>query len=609
MRHARLAVSPRPPRLAPASRQRGVAAIFAAVAMLAMLSAVALAIDIGRLYTANRSLQRAANLAALDAVQVVSGCTGQGVTGTLADAQAETITSLARNGFSTSGVTTEIGMRDLSGADGSARFLPLADGDVGLSAVRVTLTQPAPSRIIPGITGSSDLLLQASAAAHQAPQASVSISPSALMLNSANSPVLNLLLGGLLGGNVNLGVVSQQGLAAAQVNLAQLALAAGVATPAGLTEIGTTLPGALNLLAAALNGTGGAVNATAAATLQQLAAQADPSRNVLLGSVLEISNAVTGEAADTLYVDALSLLMALAQSAVEGQSLNLPVNVALPAGLANLQLSLMVVQAPKIVGPGPAGLGPDGMPLTYARTAALQLRLRASVLDVGGALAGLSPLVGVVAQPIRIGLDVELGAAQASVREIQCPASNRPDTAVDLDVQTQLATVRLGTFTGAAASAPPLSGGPLINAINLPILGPVLSVALGAPASLEVGVEDEVDTSFINDFPLYVSLPTPSNPRIVGDEALLGSTGVSLSTQFSNQLTVRVLGIPLPVGEVQSVADTLLTPLFSILDTVIDPLLEQLGAQPGAASVQVLSVSVPRAEVFTTARVGAAVIP
>lgn len=577
-------------------RQRGFAAVFAAIAMVAMLSAVALAIDVGRLYNAKRNLQRAASLAALDAVQVVSGCTGRGVIGTGVDARTEALASLARNQLVADSVVTQIGMRDGSAAD--AGFVPLGDGDARISAVRVTLTRAAPRRIVPLITGSSDLVLQASAAAGQAPQAGVSLGPSVLSLNSANSPLLNSLLGSMLGSAVNLSVASAQGLAAAQVKLLDLAAAAGVATPGGLVNVNTSLPGALRLLADALNETGGSVNASAAATLASLAAVADPSRNVLLGDVLEIGEGLAGNAADTVYVDAFSLLMALSQSAVEGQTLDLPIGVALPAGLANLHLMVKVVRAPKIVGPGAAGVGPDGQPLTYARTAALQIQLRTDLLDVSGALSSLSPLVGIVAQPIRLGLDVDLGSAEASIRGIQCPTMGNPNTAVDVDVETALANVRLGTFSGAAASAPPLAGGPLINAINLPLLGPVLSVSLAAPARLDIGVADQEDTTFVNDFPLYVALPTPTNPRQVGDEALLGSAGSSLSSQFAAQLNVRLLGIPLPAGQVLSLVSRLLTPVFQVLDAVVDPLLSLLGAQPGASNVELYQVKVPRAEVF-----------
>lgn len=586
----------RQPLDAPA-RQRGFAAVFAAVAMIAMLSAVALTIDIGRLYTAQRNLQRAASLAAMDAVQVVSGCTGRGVTGTLADAQGEVAASLLRNGHAADTVSTVVGMRDDTAS--LTRFVALGDGDSRLSAVQVTLTRASPARIIPGITGSSGSPIQARAAAGQRPRAGVSISPSALSLDSSNSPLLNMVLGGLLGGNVNLSIAAQQGLAAAQVKLSELAAAAGVASPGGLVSVNTSLPGALQMLSNALNATGGAANASAAATLSSLAALADPNRQVLLGNVLGLGSGVSGEAADILYVDALSLMMALAQSAVEGQALDLPLGVALPAGLANLKLALKVSEAPFIGEPGPAGNGPDGQPLTFVRGAALQLQVRTDLLDISGALSALSPLVGVVVQPIRIGLDIDIGAAEASVREIQCPARHRPEPVVDLDVDTQVAVLRLGHFSGSAASLPPLAGGALISAINLPIIGPVLSVALNAPAELQVGTAQNSEVSYINNFPPYVALPLATNPVLVGDEALLSSAGASLSTQFANQLTVRLLGINLPLGSTLSLASTLLAPVFNLLDGVVDPLLQQLGVQAGGASVAVYTVDVPRPEVFS----------
>ncbi|MEQ9479614.1 MAG: pilus assembly protein TadG-related protein [Algiphilus sp.] len=57
-------------------RQRGAAAVFAAIAMTTLLVSIAFTIDIGRLYFAQRDLQNAANLAALDASRMASGCYG-----------------------------------------------------------------------------------------------------------------------------------------------------------------------------------------------------------------------------------------------------------------------------------------------------------------------------------------------------------------------------------------------------------------------------------------------------------------------------------------------------------------------------------------------------
>ena len=63
------------------AHQRGVAAIFAAVAVLAGITAFGLIYDIGLIYSAQRDLQRVANVAALDAAMATGGC----ATGAISD--------------------------------------------------------------------------------------------------------------------------------------------------------------------------------------------------------------------------------------------------------------------------------------------------------------------------------------------------------------------------------------------------------------------------------------------------------------------------------------------------------------------------------------------
>ena len=579
-------------------RQAGVAAIFAAIALITMMAALALAIDVGRLYTAQRQLQSAADHAALDSVRAMSGCNGSGARGRLADAQSEAAASLARN-QSAAALQVETGMRNSS--DPLSAFMPLPDGDPQASAVRITLRQPAPKRLIPGITGQYDSTLVASAAAEQKPQAEISVGSSALNLNTANSPLLNALLGGLLGGAVDLSVASQQGLVAAQVSLAGLLVAAGVADTQGLLDLNLSLPGALNLVAQALNQTGGAVNAAAAVTIGALVPVADALRQVRLGDVLQLPPGVPDVATSHLpLVDALSLVTSLAEAASVGKPLALPLSVSLPAGIADLQLALTVNRAP-LQAFGPAGFGPGGLPLTEARSAAISLQLRAQVLDLSGALSALSPVVGVVAQPIRLGLDVNLAPASAAVASIECPTLAKPGTRVRLDVNTQLASVRAGTFSGAVSTMPPLASGPLISAINLPLIGPVLAVNLQNPVGLNVGNSSASSEYFVNDFPLYVTLPSPTNPRNVGDGQLLGSVGATLSTMLAQQVQVKLLGATLPLGQVSGLLNTLLVPLLSTLDLVVDPLLGQLGIQAGSADVMLTQVSVPQATLFNIA--------
>ena len=92
-----------------AQRQRGAVAVFAAITMVALLSALALAVDVGRLYYAQRDTQRLADVAALDASRVVSGCAStSGVPGSKAQALAEVMASLARNSSSPKDYTVSV---------------------------------------------------------------------------------------------------------------------------------------------------------------------------------------------------------------------------------------------------------------------------------------------------------------------------------------------------------------------------------------------------------------------------------------------------------------------------------------------------------------------
>ena len=77
-------------------QQTGAVAVLAALAVGAGLIALALAIDVGRLYSAHRDLQRVASLAALDAARVSGGCMGQ-PENPAAAAYNETIGSIERN--------------------------------------------------------------------------------------------------------------------------------------------------------------------------------------------------------------------------------------------------------------------------------------------------------------------------------------------------------------------------------------------------------------------------------------------------------------------------------------------------------------------------------
>jgi len=135
--------------------------------------------------------------------------------------------------------------------------------------VRVNLAADSPS-VIGGFFSMAPIKLHASATAKQQAIAGFGLGTSLATLDSG---ALNQLLSALLRTNVSLNLVSYQGLAGAQVNLANLMVAAKVTDLNHLLSLPTTLPGALKIVSSALNLAGDATSSVAAGLITGLANQ------------------------------------------------------------------------------------------------------------------------------------------------------------------------------------------------------------------------------------------------------------------------------------------------------------------------------------------------
>src|SRR5688500_14361779 len=80
----------------PLNRQRGASMILTGISLVALVSALVSALDVGNMYSAQRQLQRQTNMAALDASRVVSGCAGP-TDDILAHARQVAQTAITRN--------------------------------------------------------------------------------------------------------------------------------------------------------------------------------------------------------------------------------------------------------------------------------------------------------------------------------------------------------------------------------------------------------------------------------------------------------------------------------------------------------------------------------
>jgi uncharacterized membrane protein len=570
-------------------RQRGAAAVFAAAAIVAMLISMLLAINIGQLYYAQRDLQRQATLAALAGAQVGSGCGNGGVPASLAIVTTAVTASLVNNGTKDSGaLLSKIGTEEpvelgwVNGTSGQTitddsgntikvpvpldglqhfRLLTKTEGDSHINAVRVNLAADSPS-VIGGFFAMAPIKLHASATAKQQIVAGFGLGTSLATLDNG---ALNQLLSALLGTKVSLTLASYNGLAAAQVNLGSLMVAAGVTDLNSLLSLQTTLPGALQIVGNALTQVGGATSGLAGGVVTGLAGQSysgsNPTQNYFGQIFNNVGGALNPGVNDVLsavpFIDGVNLLEALGQAANKGGSIALPVTADLPLGLGGLGVFLKIIDPQKFA-VGPAGFDPpgdvNGRPLTQAKSAqvVLQLRLQLNVLSLVG---------------VNLAIDAGVANGQSILTKLTCPSVSSPKPQATIQTTTSLLTVYLGTFTGSPTANPPAdpSTGYALNVLGL--------VKLKATAS-------NIPYAGATQTQTGSAPPVNSFPAIASATPLTTAINTLLSSNLSLEIISPLFSIP-----IGSIVSALLSPITKLLDTILAPLLQLLGIGVGNSSV------------------------
>ncbi|HWU68339.1 MAG TPA: TadG family pilus assembly protein [Stenotrophobium sp.] len=652
-------LKPRTDRRSSRRRQHGAVAIFVAISLIAILAAVALSIDIGRLYFAQRDLQRLAVLGALSAAQQVSGCANNGVPGAQADAEAEVTriialnnpsgTTIGKAGFNGSPYVEVGKIETATGGSGLRGFKPLADGDPQIDSVRVNLTTPAPARLLPFLGSAASGTLYASATATQSALGSLRIGSG---IASLNQGLLNSLLSGLLGGNVNLTVADYTGLANVNVTASQLATALGISVtdlsdPTTLNQ--TVLAGAaLSGLTGALSG--GVVNPQVISTLQTLAGQSSNTTPIPLGSILTPVGNIAG---DVPFVNLQDLVMALAlasRSSASGGPTPIQLNntIADIPGVATIKVFATVIQPPKL------GMGRAGQTSASTAQVLLSVRIQAGALLNGlstgisgvlngllnalGGVLGLKTTISVASPPLNLGIDAVVAPATAYLDKLQCPAAgvNNGQPIASLSAQTGIAAVNVGTFSDSAISAPL----PAASSASLPLAdinldatcigaklgGLCLGLNLGstdlklglALTSLGVGSSGRKDLLDVTQFTPVAGVSPPSylanNPGTTdtNPQTLSAAASAQLSLGLTNTQTggglIGILGglVNSLVSGVTGLVQPLLSLVNGLLSSLINPLLQTLGIGLGNATVTMGSVTVARPAIVSECLPGVA---
>jgi hypothetical protein len=468
-------------------RDRGAVIPIVALLLPVLMVMTAMTVDLGRQRLLRRDLQADADVIALDLARLADGRTRLEIEEADPGAYLAYLNgSLQRNGVEQVASLAEARQLVTFGTWDESRPQPWDPAGDPPNAVRVTLDGVLDYYFQPG-TGSSTRsaialhpVVEVDPPAVAADTAGFSIGSYAAAVSSANSGMLNALIGDALG----LGVLGYDGLATTQVSMEDVAAELGGLAPEELFGGGVSVEEVLRASAAILRRSN---PSSVEATLLDGVVNSQTSAAILGGVAVSdaLGVAAGGEdAAARSNVNLLDLLAASAFLATGSNGLDIP-NVALgPAGM-QLQGALTLIQAP-VTAYGPVGTsaGTSQMDATLVSTTGtvalgnFTSNTLDSVLPGSGSalcnLLGILPLLcGTSSHPVSaelvatVGLD--LASATGTIDHILCTdasdelgvavASQLVTTALGVAVVLKSGSNVLGTVQLAASSSRPGSGG------------------------------------------------------------------------------------------------------------------------------------------------------
>lgn len=529
-----------------AGDERGGVAVMAASAGGLFCVLAAIVVDLGSLALDGRTLQGAADLAALSAVRDLDRAR-----------LAAAATAEANVGPVATQVVTGLYVADPRVAP-DARFTA---SPASPNAARVTLSQASPLFFGRWILGRDSILLTRTATAAtevDPPRAMFSIGS---RLAALDGGAANALLSGLTGSTVSLSVMDYDRLAAARVNLLSFsdALAADLGVRAGDYD---------GLLAHEV-GAGRALR-----VLKDLAGdQADSTLSKLTDAAahvtLKVGDLIGAEtdAGEGLAsglnasVSVLDLVMAMLETGGDRQ---VALDLGAKTGIAALDVSLAIGERPN----HSPWLTVTGTGSPVVRTAQARLYVKARTAQK---LSGLAQ--------VNLPILIELASSEARLNDIDCD----PD-GVELGVRPGLASARIGEiderklddFKQALAPTPAT----LLNVLGV--------VRLTGKADVEIA-----DTGFRATRFSAADISVQKVKTVTSNSL---ATGLIATLIQRLDVTVHVLGLGVGLGGIVQALGALLAPLGPVLDGAINPLLDLLGLKLGQADVRVHAVTCPDAD-------------
>ena len=628
------------------SRQRGAIGLMAAGTLAVALVFMLLAVDSGRLYMEKRRLQSIADTAALEAAGRGGLCTPS----TTANDYA--VQNATRNGFTVVAGDTSRGLAVTCGslvtnASNGRVFSadPTKNDAVRVIATRSVVTSIASGlwNMFSGVPVSTQMTLSATAvAAYAPPVAQLTIRSSLASVDSTKSPLLNLVIGNLLGGSLSITAAGWNGILQTNVNLLsylnQLAINLGV-TAGDYTTLLNTAVSATDLINAAvmvLQQNGSAVQAVVNDVLS-IKAIAPNSKVLTVGSLLNVATG-TPAAALNSSVQLFQLLETVAQLSNSKTAVSVATQVNIPV-VGSVSIQTQVIQPPQMSAIGNPVLAKAGLANTpptnqiFVRTAqvrtlvVVQAPILKVVSGVSSILSGLTtPVSKVVGGLLNLNLPavvggvlclvacnvtdvditqslsiyIEAASAQSYVTDFTCttPATK----SLTVKTTTSLATLGVGYVDPVAAfsSKAPVSVQPirLIDfgeryCVVLTLLCGPRTAGVGGGLNLMALSTVAAQTNSMVFLPVAEMNATPTFQNAPGTTNIINSLGATLSGlqvtyvppsgstpgAANGTVTTALASI---VSSVISLVQTVLAP---VLDPIVNTLLSALGISLGNAEV------------------------
>lgn len=514
-------------------QQRGATLIVVALGMGMALAAM-MALDIGNLVWQKRELQKIADLAALaGAAQGPDGCV---LGGAKANAQA--------NGLLVSDVFPDPVWGEWKPGDSEVK----SEG-VG-NACQVSISRTVPYFFMFDSSAESRTL-HATAIAAAEPLALLSVRSSLVKIDSRERNLLNAVIGGLLGGKLNIDVAGWKGLATADVNLLTflnalaIRLNTNVVNYEELLDTELQVGELLDVLLTVVRQNSPTASATIEALrLLSVRAQASPLR-LRLGQLLGLETGAPNAALD-VSANVLSLVQAMVQigNGNNGAAVQLDIPL-IKSGLIyqGVKVGVAVIERPQWK------LGNPKKEDIFTKTAQIKLSLGVELLSV------------------HVDLDVTAGGASARLKEFRCEPS---DKRLWIETETSLLKLALELKYG-------ITNKRTIGPVHLTLPGKVSKEPLQIvdPPDVSVALQDSDWKKIEGNYEILKSVGELISDLIEGLEASNGGGLAAL---------VKFLGWVLtPITEVLKwIIGELLSPL---LDPILNELLKVLGVDLAAAEV------------------------